>query len=280
MCIRDRNSELTSNSGKDVSLNEMTTINIQSNDNILFKDFNFTLNNKVDGALNFYSKNGGLMCNAPTKLSIMSMPPNGNGLKNYSEGDDFEISGITDDGINIVSPYYRHDVYREIDVIEEILRVYGFDNIKIENKISMTIPEIGKNKINVIETIISKNLVGIGFNEIINNSICSPSINQRYSDNPISILNPQGTELSNLRASLIPNMLETIKHNSNRQNRNLKLFEFGNSYSLDKENYYENKRLNVAITGDVFEENWITDYKENNFYYCLLYTSPSPRDRG
>ena len=180
---------------------------------------------------------------------------------------DFEISGITDDGINIVSPYYRHDVYREIDVIEEILRVYGFDNIKIENKISMTIPEIGKNKINVIETIISQNLVGIGFNEIINNSICSPSINQRYSDNPISILNPQGTELSNLRASLIPNMLETIKHNSNRQNRNLKLFEFGNSYSLDKENYYENKRINIAITGNVFEENWITDYKENNFYY-------------
>jgi phenylalanyl-tRNA synthetase beta chain len=62
-------------------------------------------------------------------------------------------------------------------------------------------------------------------------------------------------------------MLETIKHNSNRQNRNLKLFEFGNSYSLDKENYHENKRLNIAITGNVFEENWITDYKENNFYY-------------
>ena len=93
--VTSKNSELTSNSGKDVSLNEMTTINIQSNDNILFKDFNFTLNNKVDGALNFYSKNEGLMCNAPTKLSIMSMPPNGNGLKTYSAGDDFEISGMT-----------------------------------------------------------------------------------------------------------------------------------------------------------------------------------------
>ena len=93
--VTSKNSELTSNSGKDVSLNEMTTVNIQSNDNILFKDFNFTLNNKVDGALNFYSKNGSLMCNAPTKLSIMSMPPNGNGLKTYSAGDDFEISGMT-----------------------------------------------------------------------------------------------------------------------------------------------------------------------------------------
>ena len=73
----------------------MTTINVQSNDNILFKDFNFTLDNKVDGALNFFSNKGSLMCNAPTKLSIMSMPPNGNGLKTYSAGDDFEISGMT-----------------------------------------------------------------------------------------------------------------------------------------------------------------------------------------
>jgi len=93
--VTSKNPELTSSSGKDVSLNEMITINVQSNDNILFKDFNFTLDNKVDGALNFYSNKGSLMCNAPTKLSIMSMPPNGNGLKTYSAGDDFEISGMT-----------------------------------------------------------------------------------------------------------------------------------------------------------------------------------------
>ena len=93
--VTSKNPELTSKSGKDVSLNEMTTINVQSNDNILFKDFNFTLDNKVDGALNFYSNKGNLMCNAPTKLSTMSMPPNGNGLKTYSAGDDFEISGMT-----------------------------------------------------------------------------------------------------------------------------------------------------------------------------------------
>ena len=93
--VTSKNPELTSSSGKDVSLNEMTTINVQSNDNILFKDFNFTLDNKVDGALNFFSNKGSLMCNAPTKLFIMSMPPNGNGLKTYSAGDDFEISGMT-----------------------------------------------------------------------------------------------------------------------------------------------------------------------------------------
>ena len=93
--VTSKNPELTSSSGKDVSLNEMTTINVSSNDNILFKDFNFTLDNKVNGALNFYSKNGSLMCNAPSKLSTMSMPPNANGLTTYNAGDDFEITGMT-----------------------------------------------------------------------------------------------------------------------------------------------------------------------------------------
>ena len=93
--VTSKNPKLTSSYGKDVSLNEMITISIQSNDNISFMDFNFTLDNKVNGALNFYSDNGSLMCNAPTKLSTMSMPPNGNGMKTYNAGDDFEISGMT-----------------------------------------------------------------------------------------------------------------------------------------------------------------------------------------
>ena len=76
-------------------LKEMTTINVKSGDKTLFKTFYFTLDNKVDGALNFYSNNGSLMCNAPTELSVMSMPPNGEGLNTYNAGDDFEISGMT-----------------------------------------------------------------------------------------------------------------------------------------------------------------------------------------
>ncbi len=93
--VTSKNSELTSKSGKDVSLNEMTTINVKSGDKILFKTFYFTLDNKVNGALNFYSNNGSLMCNAPSELSIMSMPPNGEGLNTYNAGDAFEISGMT-----------------------------------------------------------------------------------------------------------------------------------------------------------------------------------------
>ena len=180
---------------------------------------------------------------------------------------DFEIKNHNEEGLNIVAPYYRNDVYREIDVIEEILRVYGFNNIPVNSKISMIIPEIGKNKINKIESLISNNLIGIGFNEIINNSICSPDTNEKFEKQVVRLLNPQGIELSNLRASLIPNALETIKHNYNRQNKNLKLFEIGNTYSLDNETYIENKRLNIAVTGKIFDENWISKYSKNSFYY-------------
>ncbi len=180
---------------------------------------------------------------------------------------DFEIKNHTEEGLNIVAPNYRCDVYREIDVIEEILRVYGFNNIPVNSKISMSMPEIGKNKINKIESIISNNLIGIGFNEIINNSICSPGTNKKFKREPVKLINPQGIELSNLRNSLIPNALESIKHNYNRQNRSLKLFEIGNIYFLEDENYIENKRLNIAVTGEIFKENWISKYSKNNFYY-------------
>ena len=180
---------------------------------------------------------------------------------------DFEIKGHSEDGLNIIAPNYRHDVYREIDVIEEILRVYGFNNINVESKISMSIPEIGKNNINKTESLISNNLVGIGFHEIINNSICSPGVNEKFSNQAVNLLNPQGTELSNLRSSLIPNALETVKHNINRQNRNLKIFEIGNTYSINDNNYIENKRLNVTVTGKIFDENWISEFSKSNFYY-------------
>ena len=101
--VTSKNPELTSSSGKDVSLNEMTTINVLSNDNILFKDFNFTLDNKVNGALNFYSKNGSLMCNIPTNISLMNMPPTGNGLTAYNKGDNIVISGTTLIKINSIN---------------------------------------------------------------------------------------------------------------------------------------------------------------------------------
>ena len=180
---------------------------------------------------------------------------------------DFEIKGHSNDGINLIAPDYRHDVFREIDVIEEILRVFGFDNIDINDKISMSIPNNSDSKNFKIESIISNQLVGIGFNEIINNSICSPTTNKKFNENSVELLNPQGIELSNLRQSLIPNTLETINHNINRQNKNLKLFEIGNVYSTIDNEFHETRKMLISIAGSVFDENWMTKYQENNFFY-------------
>ena len=166
---------------------------------------------------------------------------------------DFEIKGHSDDGINLIAPDYRHDVYREIDVIEEILRVFGFDNIDIDDKISMSIPNNSYNKNFKIESIISNQLVGIGFNEIINNSICSPSTNEKFNEDSVELLNPQGIELSNLRQSLIPNLLETVNHNINRQNNDLKLFEIGNVYSVINNDFNEMRRILISVVGSVFK---------------------------
>tara|TARA_B100000401_G_C52753658_1_gene694503 strand:+ start:36 stop:488 length:453 start_codon:yes stop_codon:yes gene_type:complete len=93
--VTSKDSDSSSNSGIDVSLNEMTTINIKSGDVVLFKKVNFTFNNHVDGALNFYVEDDNLMCSSPTNLSVMNMPPNGEGLKIYRAGDKFPIFGIT-----------------------------------------------------------------------------------------------------------------------------------------------------------------------------------------
>ena len=101
--VTSKNPELTSNSGKDVSLNEMITINVNSNDNILFKDINFTLDNKVDGAVNFYSDSGNLVCNSPTNIFLMSMPPTGSGLTAYNKGDNIVITGTTLIKINSIN---------------------------------------------------------------------------------------------------------------------------------------------------------------------------------
>ena len=180
---------------------------------------------------------------------------------------DFEIKGHSNDGINLIAPDYRHDVFREIDVIEEILRVFGFDNIDIDDKISMSIPNNSNSKNFKIESIISNQLVGIGFNEIINNSICSPTTNKKFNENSVELLNPQGIELSNLRQSLIPNSLETINHNINRQNKDLKLFEIGNVYSTIDNEFHETRKMLISVTGSIFDENWMTKYQENNFFY-------------
>ena len=181
---------------------------------------------------------------------------------------DVTIEAATDDGLNVISPHYRTDVNREIDLIEEILRVYGYNNIDSSLTLTRSSKDFTLNNDKIIDNIIYRNLVGVGFNEIMTNSICSPESNQINKDiKPIEIINPQGVELSNLRVSLLPGMLDIINFNINRQNKNLKLFEIGNTYYLDHKENVETKLLSISISGEIFNESWLNKDQIDNFYY-------------
>tara|TARA_B110001454_G_scaffold106949_1_gene100680 strand:+ start:33151 stop:35559 length:2409 start_codon:yes stop_codon:yes gene_type:complete len=181
---------------------------------------------------------------------------------------DVTIEVATDDGLNVISPHYRTDVNREIDLIEEILRVYGYNNIDSSRTLTRSSKDFTLNNDKIIDNIIYRNLVGVGFNEIMANSICSPESNQINKDiKPIEIINPQGVELSNLRVSLLPGMLDIINFNINRQNKNLKLFEIGNTYYSDHKENVETKLLSISISGEIFDESWLNKYQIDNFYY-------------
>ena len=101
--VTSKKNQLSNKSGQEVSLEEMNTISVQRGEKIIFKNFNFTLENKIDGALNFYSENGKLMLLIPTELSTMNMPPDGNGITKHKRGENIEISGTTLIKVNSIS---------------------------------------------------------------------------------------------------------------------------------------------------------------------------------
>ena len=163
-------------------------------------------------------------------------------------------------------PYFRIDVTRPADVIEEVLRVYGYNNLKSSKLKHNFKPEFNLYENSKIEKSISNFLISNGFNEIINNSLTSLQNKSEHLIEPVTILNPLSKDLSSLRQSVINSMLETISYNTNRQNLNLKLFEFGNVYSKEKK-YIESQKLCVSLFGNVFEENWNINFSISKFYY-------------
>ena len=181
---------------------------------------------------------------------------------------DITIEASTDDGLNVISPHYRADVNREIDIIEEILRVYGYNNIESSSRLVLSSKDYILNNDKIINDIVYKSLIGSGFNEIMTNSICSPQENQINKDiKPLEIINPQGIELSNLRVSLLPGMLDIVAFNTNRQNKNLKLFELGNTYQKINKDNIETRILSISISGEVFDESWVINDKTDSFFY-------------
>ncbi len=179
---------------------------------------------------------------------------------------DIEINNVSETGIGMTIPRFRVDVTRPADVIEEILRVYGYNNIKERALRYQANPPYQWNDSHKLEAAIAQKLTGFGFMETINNSLTRPDAAANFHQT-VSIVNPLGKELSIMRQSLTPNALEVIAFNLNRQNKQLKLFEFGNIYGKKNYHYLEAKRLCISITGAVNNQHWDLSKTPNAFFY-------------
>ena len=190
-------------------------------------------------------------------------------VKSIIKNLEIKIIEENDDSLSLLVPPYRTDVRREVDVIEEVLRIYGFNSIKINNKLNASIDSSSVITSYKLKNIISNLLVFNGFNEVMNNSLTKSdlyNINTFYkAENNVNILNPLSSDLNILRRTMLFSALETIEYNSNRKNNNLKIFEFGKTYSLvDK--YIENQHLFLSITGRRLKENWNSTNDQINFF--------------
>lgn len=188
------------------------------------------------------------------------------------KGLEININHSNDEGMLIEIPRYRVDVTRPADVIEEILRVYGYNRVNLSDKLHSNIPVFEILNDHKIAERLSEHLVGLGFNEMINNSITSPLYGEISESTKtiegINIINPLGKDLSQMRTSLLPGALEVIAFNLNRQSKSLKLFELGKTYQQINGNYTEKKYLTIALSGEVYKENWnLTDPPSIFFYF-------------
>ena len=172
---------------------------------------------------------------------------------------EIEIVKSTDDGLELSVPPFRADVQRPVDVIEEILRIYGYNSIAIPSQIRSSLSYIEKPDSERLQNIISDLLSAKGFNECMNNSLTKEShtdlIEELSADNQVELLNPLSQDLNGMRQSLVFSGLENIAHNINRKNADLKLYEFGKTYHLYKE-YSENRKLMLLACGQQKTENW------------------------
>ena len=190
-------------------------------------------------------------------------------VKSIIKNLEIKIIEENDDSLSLLVPPYRTDVRREVDVIEDVLRIYGFNSIKINNKLNASIDSSNGITSFKLKNIISNLLVFNGFNEIMNNSLTKSelyNVNTFYkAENNVNILNPLSSDLNILRRTMLFSALETIEYNSNRKNNNLKIFEFGKTYSLADE-YIENQHLFLSITGRRLKENWNSSNDQINFF--------------
>lgn len=183
---------------------------------------------------------------------------------------DIKINNVTEAGIGLVIPSYRVDVQREIDVIEEILRVYGYNNINFTEKLNATISNSSRTEEYKVQNLVANQLCSLGFNEMMANSLTTPdyiqlSKNLKEEFNVV-MLNPLSNDLSAMRQSMLFSGLEAISFNINRKRSDLKLYEFGKTYHKLPSGYEENKHLTLFLSGNRTEENWTQNQQKSDFF--------------
>jgi phenylalanyl-tRNA synthetase beta chain len=176
------------------------------------------------------------------------------------------IVNVTEAGIGMTIPRYRVDVTRPADVIEEILRVYGYNRLEEKPLVFEANPPYQWKSIHKIENEVASKLSSFGFFETLNNSLSSPEYTSDFHQ-AVTLVNPLGKELSKMRQTLLYQALEVVSFNLNRQNKQLKLYEFGSIYGKSRDAFIEAKRLSLSISGEVFNSHWELNSQPDPFYY-------------
>lgn len=191
-------------------------------------------------------------------------------IKSILSSLEIRVNNVTESGLGLTIPFYRVDIQREVDVIEEILRVYGYNNIHFSKKINASIAFTDPKSDHIIQNKIGDSLAAQGFHEILTNSLTSPKLLKYTQDidlqKSVSILNPLSNDLSILKTSMLFTGLETVSYNINRKTNRLKLFEFGKTYHQIEEDRIEHKHLSILMTGKKAPENWLSSDEKFSFF--------------
>ena len=206
-------------------------------------------------------------------------------VKSIVKSLEMDIVAETAEGLTLDVPQYRVDVQRDCDVIEDILRIYGYNNVEIPTTLkSSLVAETETDKSNKLQNLVAEQLVGAGFNEIMNNSLTKAAYYDNLTSYPaknlVRLMNPLSSDLNVMRETLLFGGLETIARNANHKNPDLKLFEFGNCYYYREEKrneekalapYSESYHLALWLTGKDKQGSWIHADEDNNAYMLKAY---------
>lgn len=196
-------------------------------------------------------------------------------VKNILTSLEIKIGSISEVGLGLTIPPYRVDVQREIDVVEEILRVYGYNNIEFSQKLNASVSNSSQTEEYKLQNITANLLVSNGFYEIMSNSLTTPAYNELSAnilkDQTVTILNPLSNDLSVMRQSLLFSGLEAISYNLNRKKTDIKFFEFGKIYKKQFAEYNEERHLAIFVSGNRTVDNWLEKAAPSDFFFLKTY---------